>query len=901
VPEPLPIDPLLPDVVATVRRHAAAVIEAPPGAGKTTRVPRALVEAGLPGEVVVLEPRRLPTRLAAKRVAEELGERPGDAVGYTVRFEDVGGPRTRLKFVTEGILARRLLADPDLRGVGCVVLDEFHERHLATDLALALLRRLQEGRRPDLKLLAMSATLEAGPIAAYLGDAPVLRSEGRRFEVVIEHDERPDAETRRLEERVAGAVKRLVREGLDGHVLVFLPGAAEIRRAAEALAPFAGEHDLAVLPLHGDLPAAEQSRAVDPDPRGRRKVILSTNVAETSVTIPDVAAVVDSGLARVAAYSPWTGLPTLATAKVSRASALQRAGRAGRTRAGRVLRLYSRLDFETRPERDAPEVARTDLAEAVLTLHGAGVRSPAAFDWFEPPPAAALGAAEELLRRLDAVGPDGALTAIGRRMLAFPTHPRLARMVVEGERRGVAGEAALLAALVGERDIRVRGPGGGPVYRETRSGAGAASGATAPGAADQEHPAGGSPSGRTARDSAASTGGRSPSPGATFSAESDLLELADLFREAERARFAAGRLRSLGLDPRSTEAVDRARRQLARLAKNTGPAPGNTAAAEEALCLAVLAGFPDRVARRRSRASREVVLSAGGSATLGEESAVHGAELLVAVDVEERSFGRGGARTTVRLASAIEPEWLLDLASDRLRDTTELVWNDAAGRVDQVSRLHYDSLVLEESVKPAAPSPEVARRLADAARARGLAAGGEELTRLQARAELVAHTLPASGVRPFGDAEIEAALLAACEGKRSLAELEGLSLADALLSLLPPGARETLRREAPDRVTLPGGRSLPVHYEPGAPPWIESRLQDFFGAAHGPAICAGRVPLTLHLNAPSGRAVQVTSDLAGFWERHYPAIRKELMRKYPKHLWPEDGRTAKPPTPGRIR
>jgi ATP-dependent helicase HrpB len=662
-------------------------------------------------------------------------------------------------------------------------------------------------------------------------------------------------------------VKRLVREGLDGDGLVFLPGAAEIRRAADALAAFAGEHELVVLPLHGDLPPAEQGRAVDPDPRGRRKVILSTNVAETSVTIPGVAAVVDSGLARVAASSPWTGLPTLGTQKIGKASAIQRAGRAGRTRAGRVLRLYSRLDFEARPERDPPEVARADLAETALALHGAGVRQPAAFDWFEAPPPAALGAAEALLARLGALGPDGALAETGRRMLAFPAHPRLARLLVEGERRGVAGEAALLAALIGERDLRLRSFGGGAP----------AAGRRGPAVVPGERVASG------------------------FAAESDLLEAAERFAAAERANFAAGRLRAWGLDPRAVEAVDRARRQLARLARDRGPKPPNRAAAEEALCLAVLAGFPDRIARRRARTSREVVLSAGGSASLGEESAVHEAELLVAVDVEERSFGRGGARVTVRVASAIEPEWLLDRSPESLRSTDDLVWNETAGRVDAVSRLYYDALVLEETVKPAPPSPEVSRRLAEVARARGFAAGGDEVKRLQARAELVARTLPASGVRAFGDAEIEEALLAACAGKRSLAELEGLSLADALLSLLPPGARETLRREAPDRVTLPGGRGLEVHYEPGAPPWIESRLQDFFGAARGPAICAGRVPLTLHLNAPSGRAVQVTADLAGFWERHYPAIRKELMRKYPKHLWPEDGRTARPPTPGRIR
>ena len=359
----LPIDALLPEVVESLRRAPSLVIEAPPGAGKTTRVPPAILDAGLAGSghVLVLEPRRLAARMAARRVAEERGERPGESVGYQVRFDEVAGPRTRLRFLTEGVLTRRLLADPRLEGVGCVFLDEFHERHLQTDLALALLRRLQGGARPDLLVVAMSATLDAAPVAHYLGDCTVLRSEGRRFEVKVEHltrhDERP------LELQVESAVRRLVSEGLEGDVLVFLPGAASIRRAQEACSSVAAEADMLVLPLHGELPAAEQDAAVRP--ADRRKLILSTNVAETSVTIEGVAAVVDSGLARVAGHSPWSGLPVLKVSRVSRASAVQRAGRAGRTREGRCLRLYTAQDFNARPAHETPEVQRLDLAESV--------------------------------------------------------------------------------------------------------------------------------------------------------------------------------------------------------------------------------------------------------------------------------------------------------------------------------------------------------------------------------------------------------------------------------------------------------------------------------------------------------------------------------------------------------
>ncbi len=643
--QPLPIDPVLPDLVAALRAHPALVLEAPPGAGKTTRVPRALLEAGsIEGEILVLQPRRLPTRLAAQRVAEELGEAPGERIGYAVRFEEVAGPRTRVRFVTEGILTRRLLADPRLRGVGAVILDEFHERHLAGDLALALLRRLQRTTRPDLKLVVMSATLAAEPVAAWLGDAPRLRSEGRRFDVAIDYLEQADE--RPLHEQVVAAVKRLLREGLDGHTLVFLPGAGEIRRAAELLQPLVESHDLLVLPLHGDLPLAEQNRAVRPS--AQRKIILSTNVAETSVTIDGIAAVVDTGLARVASHSPWSGLPTLQLAKVSKASAIQRAGRAGRTREGRALRLYTRHDFESRPDHDAPEILRLDLAETLLALHGAGVGDSGAFDFFEAPAPAALEAAETLLRRLGALDPTGGLSAVGKKLVRLPVHPRLGRLLVEGERRGVAQSAAAVAALIAERDIRV----------EARTFGG---------------------------------GGRSR----RVSGSSDALELLERFREAEGARFAPQRLRSMGLDVRAVDAVDRARKQLARLAKNEAPAPADE---EEALLLSILAGFPDRVAKRRTATGRDLVLAAGGAADNTEASVVHDAPVVVAVDVEER--GRPGARrsTTVRIASSIEPEWLFDLFADEVAESDEWLWNAEAERVERVSRLEEELAELKARV-----------------------------------------------------------------------------------------------------------------------------------------------------------------------------------------------------------
>jgi ATP-dependent helicase HrpB len=853
--QPLPIDPLLPEICEALRRSPALVLEAPPGAGKTTRVPRALLDAGFAasGEIVVLEPRRLAARMAARRVAEELGEEAGGTVGYQMRFEDVSSPKTRVRFVTEGTLTRRLLRDRELAGVSCVLLDEFHERHLDGDVALALLRRLQLGSRPDLRLIAMSATLDAGPIASFLGDAPRVRSEGRLFDVEIEHlaqsDDRP------LESQVASAVRRLVDEGLDGDVLVFLPGAFEIRKAAEACASVAKKADLLVLPLHGSLSPSEQDRAVRP--ADRRKVILSTNVAGTSVTIDGVVAVIDSGLARIATHSPWSGLPTLKVAKISRASATQRTGRAGRTRPGRCLRLYTKGDFLSRFDHEAPEVARADLAETVLELFAAGVRDARGFAWFEAPPAAAIDAAEALLARLGATH-EGAITKTGERMLRFPVHPRLGRLLIEAERRGIAKGACAIAALLGERDLTSGSRG-------TR---------------DARH-------------------------------RSDVLDALARYDEAEAANFAPDRLRWMGIDPARAASVARVEKQLARLVDTRGKAPGSPEAWEEAALVAILAGYPDRVGRLRrpahatGRSAREVVLAGGGTAALAESSGVADVDLVVAVDVEERTEapapGRapGRPRAVVRMASAVEMDWLLELFMDDIRDTTEAVWNASAERVEVLRRLTYDGLVLEETRVEDGDPREVARVLAEQVRAKRWRAfcKDDDVDQWLARVAFVNERVPDAGLPVLDEAGIGARLAELCEGSKSFADLRAHDLASSLRARLSAKEAQALAELAPDAMTLPGGRRLRITYAKGAEPWAESRLQDFFGMKEGPRIARGRVPVVLHLLAPNMRAVQVTTDLAGFWAKHYPGIAKELRRKYPKHAWPDDPLTAKPPEP----
>ncbi len=870
----LPIDPLLPDIVAQLRQSPNLVLEAPPGAGKTTRVPAALLDARVAGdgEVLVLEPRRLAARMAARRVAEERGERLGETIGYQVRFEEVASAKTRVRFLTEGVLTRRLLSDPQLRNIGIVVLDEFHERHLQADLALALLRRLQRTTRPDLKLVVMSATLDAAPVAGFLDSAPTLRSEGKRFDVAIEHLTRPD--DRPLAEQVADSLRRLIAEGLDGDVLVFLPGAAEIRRAQTACAPLAERHDLLVAPLHGDLSAEEQDAAVKL--ATKRKVILSTNVAESSVTIEGVVAVIDSGLARVAGHSPWSGLPTLNIARISKASATQRAGRAGRTRPGRCLRLYTAQDFNARPEHETAEIHRLDLVEPALELHASGVADLNQFGWFEAPPTSAIDAAESLLDKLGAIDAQGNVTAIGKRMLPFPLHPRQSRMLVEAESRGVGEQACVIAALIGERDIVAS-----ELFKNERE---KKTGATGP---------------------------------------SDLLHRLDLFEEAAAANFAQARMRQMNLDPGAVMAVNRVRRQLSmrygerqrpgsrsndrlietQVADAPRTALGSRSPSDEdqSLLIAILAGYPDRVAKRRTLKSdnSELLLAGGGAALLSPSSVVWQSEFLVAVDAEERREANQSRNRIVRIASRIEPEWLIDLFTGELRETTDARWNAQAERVEVVERLLYDQLVVTENRANTAGNEEAAKVLAEAALDAGLSkfVDPDALAKFAARVEFVSKTFPEAGLPLFEDSDAREALIALCDGLKSFAELRSAASRSGLIEVLKrrlsSDQLRLLDKMAPEFVAIAGRRRTPVNYEAGKPPWIESRLQDFFGMKTGPTVAGARVPVVLHLLAPNHRPVQVTTDLAGFWQRTYPQVRRELSRRYPRHAWPEDPLSGK--------
>jgi len=849
VPVTLPIGPFLPEVVRALRERGAAVVVAPPGAGKTTRVPRALLDAGLlaTGALWVLQPRRVAARAAARRIAAEMSEAVGESAGYQVRDEGARSARTRILVVTEGILTRRLLEDPSLPGIAAVMLDEFHERSRHADLALAMLREVRATLREDLLVLVASATLDPGPVAAFLADArgpaPVVCVPGRPFPVEVRHAVHGDA--RPLEARVVSAVATALSEGPPGDVLVFLPGAAEIRRTREAVERLDAGLDVRV--LHGDLPGSAQDAALAPASDARRRVILSTNVAETSLTIEGISSVVDSGLARTLRFDPRSGLDRLVLGRIPRASADQRAGRAGRLGPGLALRLFSEHEERGLRPFEEPELLRTDLAAPLLDVLLWTARDPGLFTWLEPPPAASVSRALALLRRLGAVEERSFRpTARGGRMAALPVHPRLAALVLAGAEAGAVREAATLAALIEERDV----------LASNRAFAGAAR--------EVDH-------------------------------SSDLLLRLERIEEAERAGLSRARLAARGLEPGAALAVLRLRDLLARRLPS---APRPSRPSETDLLRLLLAAYPDRVARRRRPGGTEAVLAGGTPLSFDGRCAVRSAELVVVVETSASTSGPD----RIRLASAVEREWLGGLPGERLRAETVRSWDPASERVVARERIVYDDLVLEEREVPAPLDDETAALLLAAARedfsrALRLDDGAE---RLRARAAFLRAAMPELDVPALDDEALRTILPGLVPGRRRLSELRQVPLEPLLGALLGPRARRLLDEHAPSALPVPTGRSLPLRYEGGGPPVLAVKLQELFGLAATPRVAGGRVPVLLHLLSPAGRPVQVTSDLASFWSTTYPSVRRELRGRYPKHPWPENPWSA-PPRRGTTR
>ena len=829
----LPIDTILPELLGNLAVRRSAVVHAPPGAGKTTRVPPALLDAGLAGErrIVMLEPRRVAARAAARRIAAERGVKPGGEVGYRIRFDRKEGRETRILVVTEGILVQMLQRDPFLEDVGVVIFDEFHERNLYSDLSLALCRKVQREARDDLKLVVMSATLAVEPIAVWLGDCAVVRSEGRQYPVEVRYQERADP--RALPVLVSGAVREVLEE-TPGDVLVFLPGVGEIRRSGEMLASL--EPEVRVMPLYGDLPPEKQDAVLRPG--DRRKVVLATNVAETSVTIEGLTAVIDSGLVRRLRFDPGYGLDRLELGRVSRASADQRAGRAGRQGPGLCLRLWTEHDHRSLPEHEVAEILRVDLAGTVLELLAWGEGDPSHFEWFEAPESAAVERALGLLAELRALDSSGRLTELGRLLARLPLHPRLARLLVSGHQAGELRRAALCAALLSERDVVNRPTGHRPVV-------------------------------------------------ARHTANSDLLDRVEAVEAQLRSGYGETALGPV--HPGRTRHVARVARQLEHLAERR-LGPGESLDDGAALRRALFAAYPDRLARRREAGSRRAVQVGGRGIRLAEMSAVREAEFFLCLELD--AGARGRSESLVRQASAIDAEWLPE---EHLEKREEAIYDPERDRVVGRRQTLYRDLVLTEAEID--PGTEAAEEMLVQVAGEDLAAVLPEdpaFDEMRTRLACLAEWMPELDLPVLDDDRLRNLLPALVPGRRSLSELRRAPWLGIAQGLFDHRTLSSLDELAPTHLQVPSGSRIHLRYEAGKPPVLAVRIQELFGLTQTPAVAGGRMPVLLHLLAPNHRPQQVTDDLASFWRNTYPEVRKELKARYAKHAWPEDPLAAEP-------
>jgi ATP-dependent helicase HrpB len=837
----LPISSLRADLERSLRANSRAVIQAPTGSGKSTQVPQYLLDDGLAGEgrIVILQPRRVAARLLARRVAQERGGTLGDEVGFQYRLENVSGPKTRILYVTEGILVRQMQADARLAGISVLIFDEFHERHLEGDVALARAREIQRTTRPDLKIVVMSATLESALLADYLKPCDILESGGQAHPVTLEYLLKPSDAP--IWDQAADACERLIVSGKcsEGDLLVFMPGSYEISRTLNALQNLSATRGFAFHALHGELPAAEQDAAVTPGPK--RKVIVSTNVAETSLTIDGVRAVIDSGLARVARFDPHRGINTLLIEKISRASAHQRLGRAGRTAAGHGVRLWTERENEARAPQTPPEIRRLELSGALLGLKAGGVDDLAAFPWVEPPEAKSFARGIELLRDLGALDHDDRLTETGRRMAAFPTHPRYARMLLAADALGCVRAAALIAALSQSRPILLR-----------------------------------SDSKRMEELREDILGGEGTS---------DFFTLMRAFRFAQGRNFDPQKCRQLGIHAGGAREVVAALDQLVRLAERAGLDVAEKPASSESIQRCIVTGFSDQLARRIDRGTLRCRLVHRRVGELARDSSVREADLLVAGEIREVQ-SRDELRVLLSQATAVREEWLRELFPDDFSEDEETVFDPVQRRVVTRRTRLFRDLMLDFTERDATDLEAAAKLLADEVMAGRLPLKNwdDAVDQWFVRLACLREWMPELGL-PVADDEAKRAIIAQiCHGSFTYKQIKDAEVWPALRGWLSAPLQRTLDQLAPERFELPGGRKARIIYTPGQPPMTAARIQDLYGVTNL-SIAKGRATLTIQVLAPNNRPVQITSDLANFWKESYPKIKQELARKYPKHEW----------------
>jgi len=838
----LPIQAVLPDLLTALRSGSNAVLVAPPGAGKTTAVAPALLgEPWCQGEILLLSPRRLAARAAAERMAELAGEAVGGTIGYATRLDTKRSKATRITVLTEGIFLKRVQTDPELAGVSAVLFDEVHERSLDSDFGLALALDAQAALRPDLRLIAMSATLDGGRFGALMNDAPVIESEGRAFPIDLIHLGR--VAERRIEDEMAPAIRRALAEG-EGSLLAFLPGVAEIERTAERLGALPADVDLHR--LHGSLDPRDQRAAIAASPPGRRKIVLATSIAETSLTLDGVRIVVDSGLARRPRYDRAAGLTRLVTERASQAAVAQRAGRAGRQGPGRVYRLWEEAATQALPRFDPPEILEADLSALLLDCAIWGVADPRALRWLDPPPAAAIDEARTRLTSLGALDEAGRPTAHGRAIADLPLPPRLAHMLIEAEARGWGATAAEVAVLLSERGL-----GGQDADLELRL--------------------------RRWR--------------------------GEKGQRAEAARGLAKRWRQLTPSPLEGRGLGRGGVGEARTTpplpsplRSSSLSPGGERVIGSCIALA----FPDRLAKRRDATGADWLSVGGRGFRLDPTSPLAREAWLAVAEV-------GGIAAGARILSAapIDQAMVESLFAERIASGTQVTFDPATGGIRASHGRHLGAIRLSGGQDSRADPAAVEAALLEGVRAHGLdrLPWSEGTRALRTRAAFARRVDPS--VADLSDAALIATLddwlPALLAGRRRLSEVDPGALAGTLDALLGWEARKAVDRLAPSHFETPAGSRHPIDYAAEAGPTVETRVQTLFGLTAHPAIANGQIPLVLSLTSPAHRPIQTTRDLPGFWKGSWAEVAKEMRGRYPKHPWPDDPAAAPATTRAKPR
>ena len=840
-PRKLPIYKLQSELSSALQGQSRVIIEAPTGSGKSTQIPQMVLDCGVagPGEVVVLQPRRLAARLLAKRVAFERGERLGDEVGYQVRMESQVSARTQIRYVTEGILLRQFLSDPQLRGVSTIIFDEFHERHIYGDITLARALRLQE-TRPDLKIIVMSATLDAGPLREYLAPCCELKSEGRMFPVDIRYArKRIDFRNHPVWEAAADAFETVVESGAEGDVLVFMPGAYEISRTVEAIQSRRCARGFAVMPLHGELAPQQQDAAVGSC--SQRKVVVSTNVAETSITIDGVRVVIDSGQARIARFDPNRGIDTLLIERISRASADQRTGRAGRTAPGICMRLWTEQEHVARPLQELPEILRHDLSEVVLTLKAGGIEDVARFNWLEPPDPVSLERTLTLLADLGALDHDGALTSVGRKMVQFPMHPRYARMLLAGDEYGCVRQACLIAALTQGCSILERNKG-----KETR-------------------------------------GRRDDVLG-----EDDISDFKRLMRAwsfADQNQYRVDACRKLGVHGAAARQVKPLYERFLSMAEREGLRINAHAPIDEELQKCILLAFSDQVAKRRDVGTLHCQVVHGRAGELDRDSVVRDSELIVAAEIRE--IGARDLKVRLNLCTAVSEAWLDELFPEDIEEKSEAVFDPSLKRVVTKRSKVFRGLELHASMKQEVDPNQAAEIMAEEVLSGRLELykWDENVERWIARVNCLAAGCPDYGIPAIDEEARRAMIQEICLGATCKRDLKGRAVWKTVKSWLSAVQLEMVDKQAPERIKLPSGMNAKVRYEVGQPPVVSVTIQKLYGLDEVPKIGFGMIPVVVEALAPNQRPQQKTQDMKSFWNNAYPLLKKELKGRYPRHEW----------------